>query len=97
LCEVAWLTIATHKITQGSSTLLYRRSEHLLNNVCKALVARQRNATSGTIRANSGLEQGFVSVNITNTNNDFSVHDEVLYRAFTAPREVIQKLAIKFR
>ena len=97
MCKVARPAIATHKITQGSSTLLYRRSKYLLNNVCETLVARQRNAASGAIRANSGLEQGFVSVNITNTNNDFSVHDEVLYRTFTAPREVIQKLAIKFR
>lgn len=58
LGEITRFTITPYKIAQGSSTLLYSRSEHLLYGNSKALVANSGNAPGSPIRADSGEKQG---------------------------------------
>ena len=85
LFEIARLAIAVGKIPQGGATKLDRLLQNILYTADQVFIALPGNLAGRYPGIDTCQKQGFIGVNIADTHNDVTVHDEGLDRGLAEP------------
>jgi hypothetical protein len=85
LAEVTGTPVTGIKIPQRCATRRDRIAQYLLDRQRQALITRGRNASRRTRRMDAGKEQRLIRVDITDPDDDVTVHEKLLDRDTPLP------------
>lgn len=95
LGKVAGFAVAINEIPQGGTALLDGTGQYLLDRLGQCLVALQADLACGAGGADTGHKQRFAGVDVTHTNHDAGVHNEIFDGRFAPATEVVEVGAVE--